>query len=84
MGRAIVTTDVPGCRETVMDGENGYLVPMRDAGALSEAIEKLIDDPELRFKMGQRSRAIAEAEFDCTAVNEKTVRFYKRIFDDAR
>ena len=55
-GRPIVTTDVPGCREIVSDGENGFLVPARDAEALADRIATLTADPSLRATMGQRRR----------------------------
>ena len=54
IGRAIVTTDVPGCREVVRDGDNGFLVPVRDAVKLALALRRLIDDPKLRRDMGAR------------------------------
>ncbi len=70
MGRPVITTDVPGCRETVVDGDNGFLVPVRSKGALFLAMKRFIDDPELLIKMGQRSRAIAEAKYDVHKVNK--------------
>lgn len=62
-GRPIVTTDVPGCREVVTDGVNGFLVPPRNSELLANAIEKLIVDPSLRVKMGANNRQKAELEF---------------------
>lgn len=69
MGRAIITTDAPGCRETVIDGENGYLVELKSVQSLVEAIEKLINQPNLVIKMGQRSRQIALEKYDVKVVN---------------
>ena len=69
IGRAIVTTDVPGCRETVIEGDNGFLVPARDAGALAEAMRRFITQPELAIAMGARSRRVAEQRFDVHRVN---------------
>jgi glycosyltransferase involved in cell wall biosynthesis len=69
VGRAIVTTDAPGCRDTVVEGENGFLVPPRDAGALADAMRQFIVDPGLAIAMGQRSRAIALQRFDVHRVN---------------
>jgi glycosyltransferase involved in cell wall biosynthesis len=69
VGRAIVTTDAPGCRETVVEGENGFLVPPRDAGALADAMHRFIVDPGLAIAMGERSRAIALQRFDVHRVN---------------
>jgi len=74
MGRPIVTTDVPGCRETVMAGENGFIVPVKDAAALAEAMERFILDPGLISKMGKRSREIAEEKFDVRKVNNLIIR----------
>jgi glycosyltransferase involved in cell wall biosynthesis len=76
-GRPIVTTDVPGCREVVRNGENGFLVPMRDSSALAKSIKKLIDDPLLRRRMGARSRSIAEAEFSEDMIVGQTVALLK-------
>lgn len=63
IGRAVVTTDVPGCREVVHHGDNGLLVPVRDAVALALALRKLIEDPNLRRDMGARARARVMQEF---------------------
>lgn len=73
MGRAIVTTDVPGCRQTVDDGINGLLVPARDPGALAAAMERLIDEPGRIVEMGARSRQIAERKFDVHRVNDAII-----------
>lgn len=69
MGRPIITTDAPGCRETVKDGENGYLVPVRSVDALASAMEKFILDPRLVTQMGECSRALAESKYDVHKVN---------------
>jgi glycosyltransferase involved in cell wall biosynthesis len=69
MGRPIVTTDAPGCRETVIDGENGFLVPVQDAVALAQAMARFIDEPALQTSMGIRSRLIAEVKYDVHKVN---------------
>lgn len=74
MGRAIITTDVPGCRETVIDGHNGYLVPSRDSKALSEAMGRFLDDPSLALEMGRRSRKMAVEKYDVEKVNEVILR----------
>lgn len=70
MGRAIITTDAPGCRETVVPGENGILVPPRDPKALAQAMEKLILNRSLIRTMGQKSREIVEQKFDVYKVNK--------------
>lgn len=69
MGRAVITTDAPGCRETVVDGDNGFLVPIKDADALAQAMLRFIEQPELIAQMGQRSRSIAEEKYDVHKVN---------------
>lgn len=69
MGRAIITTDAPGCRQTVVEGENGYLVPPKDAQALEDAMRRFVEAPELIVKMGQQSRRLAECRFDVHLVN---------------
>lgn len=70
MGRPIITTDVPGCRETVKDGHNGFLVPIRNPRLLAEAMRKFFDNPELIEIMGRRSRLIAEQKYDVHKVNQ--------------
>ena len=69
MGRPIVTTDAPGCRETVIDGVNGFLVPVRDDAALETALERFILDPSLAERMGRESLAIAREKYDVHKVN---------------
>lgn len=69
MGRAVITTDAPGCRETVVDGDNGFLIPVKDANALAQAMLRFIEQPELITQMGQRSRVIAEEKYDVHKVN---------------
>jgi glycosyltransferase involved in cell wall biosynthesis len=69
MARPIITTDAPGCRETVIEGENGSLVPPRTVDPLVEAMERFIDDRDLIVRMGQRSREIAESKFDVDKIN---------------
>ena len=69
MGRAVITTDAPGCRETVVDGDNGFLIPVKDPDALAQAMLRFIEQPELIVQMGQRSRVIAEEKYDVHKVN---------------
>lgn len=78
-GRAIVATDVPGCREIVRHGENGLLVPARDARVLAEALKQLILDPSLRQRMGKRGREIAEAEFSVAKIVHETLAVYRSL-----
>jgi glycosyltransferase involved in cell wall biosynthesis len=70
MGRPVITTDAPGCRETVVDGDNGFLVSVQSVDELVSAIIRFIEEPELTARMGQRSRQIAEETYDVHKVNE--------------
>lgn len=74
MGRPIITTDVPGCRETVIEGYNGFLIPARDSQALAEAMERFIMHPELVAQMGNNSRKLAEDKFDVHSVNRQMMK----------
>lgn len=74
MGRPIITTDAPGCRETVVDGENGFLVPVKSVDALVHAMLKFIEDPTLAVRMGKCSREIAEDKYDVHKVNAVMLR----------
>ena len=69
MGRPIITTDVPGCRETVVEGVNGLLVPERNADALAQAMRSLADDAGSRVRMGDASRQIAIEKYAVDKVN---------------
>ena len=75
-GRPVVTTDVIGCREAIIDGETGILVPVRDADALAQALMRLIEDPALRERMGKAGRERAIREFDIRAVVAKHLAIY--------
>ncbi len=79
-GRPIVTTDVPGCREIVRDGDNGLLVPPRDAPALAEALRRLLVDQPLQAAMGARGRARVEAEFSVERVVAETLVVYETLW----
>lgn len=69
IGRPILTTDVPGCRETVIPGENGYLVPKANAQALAERMIWFIENQDQWERMGKRSRYLAEEKFDVNKIN---------------
>jgi glycosyltransferase involved in cell wall biosynthesis len=75
-GRAIVTTDVPGCREVVQHGINGLLVPARNPNALADALQRLLDSPGLRASYGAAGRVRAEQEFALGTVIQQTLRLY--------
>lgn len=83
-GRAIVTTDVPGCREVVRHGENGLLVPVRDGIALAEALATLLADPDRRRAMAARGRAIALAEFSVERFVAESLDCYRAILPPAQ
>jgi glycosyltransferase involved in cell wall biosynthesis len=75
MGRAIITTDMPGCRETVTEGENGFLVAPRDADALYRTMMRFVDEPSLIPAMGAASRRLAERKYDVRQVNADLLRY---------
>lgn len=69
VGRAVITSDAPGCRETVMEGVNGFLVPPRSVETLVEIMQRFIDHPELAVTQGRASRALVEEKYDVVKVN---------------
>jgi glycosyltransferase involved in cell wall biosynthesis len=73
-GKAIITTDAPGCRETVIDGENGYLVPVKDVDALAEKMRFFIDNPETIMEMAKKGRSMVEEKFDVKKVNASVLK----------
>jgi len=78
-GRPIVTTDSPGCREIVKDGENGFLVPVRDSAALAAAVGKLLNDPHLRRRFGTRGRELVIEKFSLERVVTDTLSVYGKL-----
>lgn len=78
-GRAVVTTDVPGCRDAIEPGQTGLLVPVRDAQSLADAIARLAEDAALRQRMGAAGRALAEREFDIKRVARIHVELYDAL-----
>ncbi len=79
MKKPIVTTNAPGCKETVEDGHNGFLVPIKDVKKLAEAVETLIKDESLRNKMGYASREKVKKEFSDEIVVNKVLKLYKDL-----
>ena len=69
MGRAVITTDAPGCRETVKNGETGFLVPVKDADALAEKMLAFVENPQWVAEMGAKSAAYCRQKFDVNTVN---------------
>jgi len=81
IGRPIVTTDVPGCRDAIIPGVTGLLVPPRDPHMLAQAILKLLSDPDLRISMGAAARRMALKKFSIGDVLLKHMTIYRKIFD---
>jgi glycosyltransferase involved in cell wall biosynthesis len=81
VGRPIVTTNAPGCREVVTHMVNGLLVQPRDAQALALAIEKLVEDPNLRKLMGEENRRKAETEYANEIIINQTHRVYDSFYN---
>jgi len=79
MGRPLVATDVPGCREVVQDGVNGFMVPPRDGLALARAIETLLKSPDMRAKFGAASRRLAEERFSDREVVGRIMDLYRTL-----
>lgn len=78
-GRPIVTCNSIGCKDVVDDGVNGFLIPVRNSEALAEKLRLLIENKELRIKMGKASRERAEREFALEKVVKKHLEIYNRI-----
>jgi glycosyltransferase involved in cell wall biosynthesis len=83
-GRAIVTTDVPGCRDVVIDGENGLLIPARDVDSLAAAIRRLITDPELRHKFANQGPQIMAENFSRHAVIGRSLAVYREVLGSTK
>lgn len=77
MGRAIITTTAPGCRETVEDGVNGFLIPTRDGKALAEKMMEFVKNPELVEKMGKASNEYCRRKFEVNKINNKMCEYLK-------
>ncbi len=71
IGRPMVAFDAVGCRDLIRDGENGFLVPFKDAVALADAMQKLVDDGDLRRRMGHQARLDAERTYSATAIRAR-------------
>ena len=77
--RAVVTTDVPGCRDAIYHGKTGMLVPPKNSNALADAIKNLVLQPEESVKMGLAGRAMAEQRFDEKIVIEEHFSIYNQL-----
>ena len=80
-GRAIVATDVPGCREIVRHGVNGLLVPPKNALALADAISSLVENRSLRQAAGRHGRRIVDEEFSLARIAAQTISAYREVID---
>lgn len=78
-GKPIITTNMPGCKDIVIDGSNGFIVPPKNAELLAEAMIKFIQQPGLIDTMGKASRKLAEDIFDESIFLEKTAEVYNRV-----
>lgn len=83
-GRPIVASDTPGCRAVVRPGENGLLVPPRDARALADALRSLLVDASARARMGEAGRRIAEDRFSVRAVVRATLGVYAEVLPGSK
>lgn len=81
IGRPVVTTDSVGCRDTVVDGKNGFMIPIKDSDALAAALKKLIDNAELRKEMGRNAREFAVNKFDIKDVVQVHLDVYDTILE---
>jgi len=77
--RAIVTTDVPGCRDAIIPNKTGLLVPIKDEKALADAIQWLIENPKERINMGKKGRVLAEKEFSIQKIVENHLEIYQQL-----
>jgi len=77
-GKPIVATDVPGCREIVINEENGLLVSVKNTESLARAITRLAENKQLRIKMGKYGRKLVESEFSVDIINSRTLALYER------
>ena len=83
IGRPIITCDSVGCKDTVIDGYNGFLIPTKNVDALVEKLDLLLSDKELRAQMGRNSRAYAEKYFSLKDVVDKHLRIYDELLKGA-
>ena len=79
IGRPIITSNSVGCKETVIDGYNGFLIPPKDIDALTEKLDLLIENKDLRVRMGKNARIYAEKYFDIGVVKEQHLRIYNEL-----
>jgi glycosyltransferase involved in cell wall biosynthesis len=78
-GRATVACDAPGCREIVLHGKNGLLVPVRDSVALAASLKALVEDASMRLRMGLNGRELVAGEFSQEFVNDANLDIYREL-----
>jgi len=83
-GRAVVTTDHPGCRDAIRPDESGLLVPIKNEVALADAIQQLVESPDLRQRMGEAGRVLAEEAFAIEKVVDQHLRIYEELLSDGQ
>ena len=81
VGRAVITCDVPGCRDAIVPGETGLLVPAKNSRALADAMRYLVENPDLRRQMGFAGRQLAEQEFDINSIVEQQMAIYANLVE---
>lgn len=83
IGRPIITTNSIGCKDTVADGVNGFIIPIKDSEALAQKLRLLITNRDLMEKMGIAARKIAERDFSLTNVIEKHLKIYDELYSNS-
>ena len=83
MRRAIITTDAPGCKETVIEGQNGFKVPVRDADALAQAMQRLIEQPAQIEQMAASSLALVQQRYEVKQVNQQMLQAMQFVTDSS-
>ena len=81
IGRPVITTDVPGCRDAILANKTGLLVPVKDYNNLYKSIEKLLNNPTLMKEMGSRGRELAEYKYDINKVVSKHLDIYSGLIE---
>lgn len=84
VGRPIITTDSVGCRDTVIDGYNGFIIPIKDPQALADKLRILIEDKEMRVKMGKNARKFAEENFSIEEVIKRHLDIYAEVAEGCK
>jgi glycosyltransferase involved in cell wall biosynthesis len=79
IGRPVITSNSVGCKETVIDGYNGFLIQPKDLNALTEKLDLLLSDKDLRVQMGKNSRLYAEKYFDIQVVIDRHLSIYDEL-----